>query len=70
MLYKLAYDPHNNEIWVATAKGLAVLTDLEATDAFTVYDAGELGGDEIWTIYSDGKILCGLLHWEEESIRS
>lgn len=55
VLYKLAYDPHNNEIWVATAKGLAVLTDLEATDAFTVYDAGELGSDEIWTIYSDGK---------------
>jgi signal transduction histidine kinase/ligand-binding sensor domain-containing protein/DNA-binding response OmpR family regulator len=55
VLYKLIYDPHNNEIWVATAKGLAVLTDLDATNSFTVYDAEELGGDEIWTIYSDGK---------------
>lgn len=55
VLYKLVYDSNNNEIWVATAKGLAVLTDLDATNAFTVYDAGELGGDEIWTIYSDGK---------------
>lgn len=26
VLYKLSYDLHNNEIWVATAKGLAVLT--------------------------------------------
>ena len=69
VLYKLSYDLHNNEIWVATAKGLAVLTDLDATNSFTVYDAEELGGDEIWTIYSDGKIYYGLLLWEEESIK-
>ena len=58
VLYKLKYDAVHNEMWVGTAKGLAVLNDLEKTDGFTVYGVDVLGSSEIWTLYgNDGDIL-------------
>lgn len=54
VLYKLIYDAENDEMWVGTAKGVAVLNDLEKTDGFMVYGADMLGSCEIWTLYGNG----------------
>lgn len=54
VLYKLMYDAENDEIWVGTAKGVAVLNDLEKIDGFMVYGADMLGSSEIWTLYGNG----------------
>lgn len=55
VLYKLIYDDENDEIWVGTAKGLAVLNDLENTEGFTIYGADVLGSSEIWTLFRNDK---------------
>lgn len=55
VIYKVSYDALDHSIWVGTAKGLAVLKDLESTDGFSVYDSDVLQGSEIWTTYNDGK---------------
>lgn len=55
VLYDLAYDKQNDEIWVATAKGLAIRKSGDKSDSFKIYDANMLGGNEIWTLYRDNK---------------
>ena len=55
VIHELVYDSYYDELWVATARGLAVLSEPDSTNSFTVYDADELGGYEVWTIYSDRK---------------
>ena len=69
VLYKLAYDPHNNEIWVATAKWLFLLI-WRRLMLLQCMMQESLAAMKYGRFIVMAKILCGLLHWEEESIRS